>query len=159
MYYDPKFIYFRRNGGVIVVAYRLLEDKSNNKLRVVYDISQCSPLDRFSKKRGRNMALGRLDSRLRKLREAGMVDEMIDLTIDDDRTRSQYPQVAAAIEYDLFQANLNVLPNWARRKDIREVSEFTRELNNLLDKHKNRLTRREMNASHELIEYKVAQML
>lgn len=155
MYYDPKFIYFRRNGGVIVAAYRLLEDKSNNKLRIVYDMSQCSPLDRFNKKRGRNMALGRLDARIRRLGS----NMPVDIIVDDDKTKSQYPQVAAAIERDLFDVNINHLPNWARKKDIRFVSEFTTELNGLLDKYNNRLTRREMNASHELIEYKVAQML
>jgi len=155
MYYEPKFVYFRRNGGVIVAAYRLLEDKSDNKLRVVYDMSQCSPLDRFNKKRGRNMALGRLDARLRKMGS----QLNLDLVIDDDRTKSQYPQIAKAIELDLFDVNVNYLPNWARKKDIRYLSEFTTELNSLLDKHKNKLTRREMNASHELIEYKVAQML
>lgn len=155
MYYEPKFVYFRRNGDVIVAAYRLLEDKSDNKLRVVYDMSQCSPLDRFNKKRGRNMALGRLDARLRKMGS----QLNLDLVIDDDRTKSQYPQIAKAIELDLFDVNVNYLPNWARKKDIRYLSEFTTELNSLLDKHKNKLTRREMNASHELIEYKVAQML
>lgn len=64
------------------------------------------------------------------------------------------------IESDLFAGdNVVHLPQWARRPMVTETSEFTRELTSLIDKFKSKLTRKELNASHSILEYKTMGLL
>ena len=152
---ETKYVYFRLNGGVIVVAYKLVDDKSGDKMRLVYDFASCSPYDKFERRLGRNKALGRLTSRINK-----MPVVYPDLEFTDDRTQGQYKMAVRAIETDLFAGDGIVhLPQWARRPMVTETSEFTRELTSLIDKFKSKLTRKELNASHSILEYKTMGLL
>ena len=58
---DVKFVYFRRNGGVISVCYHLVSHGGKGGVhKIAFAWSGCSPLDSFSKRKGRAIAFGRL---------------------------------------------------------------------------------------------------
>lgn len=113
---DVKFVYFRKNGGTITVAYTVL-NRENKKgtYKVVFDWAACSPKDRFDKRVGRRMALGRLNKRMKSLDSYNYINDYADFDFDDNPAQGLYKQTVEHIEKHLFQSGDYVIPRWYTR--------------------------------------------
>jgi hypothetical protein len=116
---EVKFIYFRKNGGTITVAYTVLNRKDRHGVfRVIFDYSSCSPKDRFDKKIGRNMAFGRLSKRMKNLNAYDYLEGYSDLEFDDNPNQGIYKQAVENIERHLFYSGDFVIPQWYTKKAV-----------------------------------------
>jgi len=114
---DVRFIYFRRNGGTITVAYTIVNrHEKHGVYHVVFDYASCSPKDRFDKKIGKNMALGRLAKRMKNLISYDYIDGYSDLTFMDNPNQGLYKQTVEHIERRLFYSGEYQVPNWYKKK-------------------------------------------
>jgi len=114
---DVRFIYFRRNGGTITVAYSVLNRKEKNgTYRVIFDFASCSPKDRFDKKIGRSMAFGRLAKRMKQLNSYEYLEGYSDLDFQDNPNQGLYKQTVEHIERHLFYSGDFTIPQWYKKK-------------------------------------------
>lgn len=113
---DVKFVYFRKNGGTITVAYTVL-NRENKKAtyKVVFDWAACSPKDRFDKRVGRRMAFGRLIKRMKLLDNYNYMSDYADFDFDDNPAQGLYKQTVEHIENHLFHSGDYVIPRWYTR--------------------------------------------
>ena len=113
---DVKFVYFRRNGGTITVAYTVLNrEEKKGTFKVVFDWSACSPKDRFDKSVGRRMAFGRLVKRMKSLDNYNYINEYADFDFDDNPAQGLFKQTVAHLENHLFHSGDYVIPRWYTR--------------------------------------------
>jgi hypothetical protein len=114
---DVRFIYFRKNGGTITVAYSVINRKDKHgTYRVIFDFSSCSPKDRFDKKIGRTMAFGRLAKRMKQLNAYDYLEGYSDLEFDDNPNQGLYKQTVEHIERHLFYSGDFTIPHWYKKK-------------------------------------------
>ncbi len=114
---DVKFVYFRRNGGTITVAYTVLNrEEKHGTFKVVFDYSSCSPKDRFDRKVGRNMAFGRLAKRMKLLNSYEYINGYSDLEFDDNPNQGLFKQTVEHLERHLFYSGDYLIPRWYTRK-------------------------------------------
>lgn len=113
---DVKFVYFRKNGGTITVAYTVLNRQDRKgTFKVVFDWSACSPKDRFDKRVGRRMAFGRLIKRMGLLDRYNYMQEYADFDFDDNPAQGLYKQTVEHLERHLFHSGDYVIPRWYTR--------------------------------------------
>jgi hypothetical protein len=113
---DVKFVYFRRNGGTITVAYTVLNrEEKKGVFKVVFDWSACSPKDRFDKRVGRNMAFGRLFKRMRALDTYNYINQYSDFEFDDNPAQGLFKQTVEHLERHLFYSGDYMIPRWYTR--------------------------------------------
>lgn len=108
---DVKFVYFRKNGGTITVAYLIPNIGEKGTRRVIFDFASCNPKDRFNKKLGRNMAFGRLVKRMKKLTHYDIIDGYSDLEFEDNPNQGLYKQTVEHVYNDLLSGDFD-LPKW-----------------------------------------------
>ena len=114
---DVRFIYFRKNGGTITVAYSVVNRKDKSGVyRVIFDFSSCSPKDRFDKKIGRTMAFGRLAKRMKQLNAYDYLEGYSDFEFDDNPNQGLYKQTVEHIERHLFYSGDFTIPHWYKKK-------------------------------------------
>jgi hypothetical protein len=153
---DVKFVYFRRNGGTITVAYTVLNrEEKHGIFKVVFDYSSCSPKDRFDRKVGRNMAFGRLAKRMKLLNSYEYVNGYSDLEFDDNPNQGLFKQTVEHLERHLFYSGDYLIPRWYTRKvelpdfDNKNVSLAARSIINV-----GTLNKRDANILKRLIDTK-----
>jgi len=153
---DVKFIYFRRNGGTITVAYTVVNrTEKSGSYKVVFDFSSCSPKDRFDRKVGRNMAFGRLAKRMKNLSNYGYMNEYSDFEFQDNPNQGLFKQTADHLETHLFHSGDYTIPRWYTRKvdlpdfDNKNVSLAARSIINV-----GTLNKRDANILKRLIDTK-----
>ena len=113
---DVKFVYFRKNGGTITVAYTVLDrEQKHGTYKVVFDWSACSPKDRFDKRVGRRMAFGRLAKRMSMLDHYNYLNEYADFDFQDNPAQGLYKQTVEHLERHLFHSGDFVIPRWFTR--------------------------------------------
>lgn len=113
---DVKFVYFRKNGGTITVAYTVLDrEQKKGTYKVVFDWAACSPKDRFDKKVGRRMSFGRLVKRMNQLDNYNYSNGYSDFDFDDNPAQGLYKQTVEHIERHLFGSGDYVIPRWYTR--------------------------------------------
>ena len=113
---DVKFVYFRKNGGTITVAYTVLDrEQKKGTYKVVFDWSACSPKDRFDKRVGRRMAFGRLLKRMSHLDRYNYMNDYSDFEFDDNPAQGLYKQTVSHLENHLFHSGDYVIPRWYTR--------------------------------------------
>ena len=114
---DVKFVYFRKNGGTITVAYTVVNRKEKDGIfKVVFDYSSCSPKDRFDRKVGRNMAFGRLVKRMRLLAGYDYREGYSDFEFVDNPNQGLFKQTVEHLERHLFYSGDYDIPHWYTKK-------------------------------------------
>ena len=93
---SPRFIYVRDKSKLFGPALTIAVDYDEEEACVVYSIAVCSKKDRFSKKIGREVALGRLSG--------GMSDYLFIDDLDPGYPIGErlYEAMRSAFNYDLF---------------------------------------------------------